>query len=293
MKLVILSRRSTLYTTRRFAKTARLMGHNVRILDPFGCVLQVDGEKHGIRYHDMQIRMPDIVLPRIGAVSAAYGLSVLRQFEARGVRVVNRSEAIARARDKLRCLQLLAQHGVPIAPTVMTRDPAQLEQAIELVGGPPVVLKLLQGTQGIGVILADSCQTAKSTLAALWHLGQNILIQQFISESKGRDVRALVVGGKVVAAMRRVAQEGEFRSNLHRGGLGETLELTARQHEVVLKAAAVIGLEVSGVDLLEGAGGPIVTEVNASPGFEGLEKTTGLDIARAIIDHAVERVEAG
>ncbi|MBI2944743.1 MAG: RimK family alpha-L-glutamate ligase [Candidatus Wallbacteria bacterium] len=292
MRLYILSRRATLYTTRRFTKTARMLGHVARVLDPLGCMLHTTRGRHTIQYHERQLRLPDAVLPRIGGPSAAYSLAVLQQFEARGVCVVNRSEAIARARDKLRSLQLLAEQHVPIAATVMTRDPSRLAESIDMVGGPPVILKLLQGTQGIGVILADSYQTAKETLEALWQLGQNILIQKFISESKGRDIRALVVGQKVVTAMRRVARAGEFRSNIHRGGVGEPLELGERQREVALKAAAVMGLEVAGVDLLEGEDGPIVTEVNSSPGFEGLEKASGLDIAREIIEHAVRLVES-
>ncbi len=291
MRLTILSRRSTLYTTRRLIRTARLLGNVVTRMDPMRCMLHISRNNHSISYNDREVRLPDAVLPRIGAMSSAYGLAVLQQFEARGVVAVNSSQAISRARDKLRSLQFLDQRSVPIARTVMTRDPSRLEESIDMVGGPPVVLKLLQGSQGIGVILADSYQTAKSTLGALWHLGQNILIQQFIEESKGQDIRALVVGNRVVAAMRRTARAGDFRSNIHRGGIGEAIELDATQEKVALKAASVMGLQLAGVDLLEAEQGSIVTEVNSSPGFEGLELTTGYDIAREIIDLATGLVE--
>lgn len=289
MRILLLSRKRTLYSTRRLTETARRMGHRAIVLDPLNCFM-VCGRKDPSIYHKNSHRRldeVDVVLPRIGASITEYGLAVVRQFSIMGIPIVNNSVPIARSRDKLRSLQLLSQHDIDVPRTVMARSPSQIGRALEAVGGPPVVLKLIQGTQGVGVMLAETLPALEAILDTLWGLGQNILIQEFIAESKGRDVRALVVGGRVVGAMRRTARVGEFRSNIHRGGAGQVISLNPEFQAVAIKACAVMGLQVAGVDLLESKDGPKVIEVNSSPGFEGLETATGKDIAREILDYAV------
>lgn len=286
MRLVVLSRHRHLYSNRRFREIGRRRGHAVRVLDPLECTLAIDGRRPRVLYEGDEVNDADCLIPRIGAALMGYGVAVVGHFEAMGVPVLNGSLPIARARDKLLALQRLAQHGLDVPRTVLARNPAGLDQSLEMVGGPPVVLKLLQGTQGVGVILAETRAAAAATLDTLWGLGQNILIQEFIVESRGRDVRALVIGGRVVAAMRRQAAAGEWRSNLHRGGSGEVVTLDPLYQQVALEATRIIGLEVAGVDLLESREGPKVMEINASPGFEGLERVTGLNIAGAIVDRA-------
>jgi ribosomal protein S6--L-glutamate ligase len=233
-------------------------------------------ELHGLR----------VALPRIGARVTSHGLAVVRQLEAQGVPVVNGADAIAQSRDKLRCLQLLAAQGVDIPRTVLARGASDVDVLLEQVGGLPAILKLIQGTQGVGVMIAHSRAEVESFLSTLWDLGQEILLQEFVHESKGRDVRALVVGDRVVAAMRRQARAGEFRSNIHRGASGAAIELEPAFAAAAVRAAQVLGLDVAGVDLLESEAGPKVMEVNSSPGFEGLERATGQDIAAAIVQHA-------
>lgn len=289
MRILLLSRKRTLYSTRRLSETARRMGHRAIVLDPLNCFI-VCGRKDPSIYHKNSHRRldeVDVVLPRIGASITEYGLAVVRQFSIMGIPIVNNSVPIARSRDKLRSLQLLSQHDLDIPRTVMARSPSQIGRALESVGGPPVVLKLIQGAQGVGVMLAETLPALEAILDTLWGLGQNILIQEFIEESQGRDIRALVVGGRVVGAMRRTARVGEFRSNIHRGGAGSVVPLSAEFQSVAVKACAVMGLQVAGVDLLESKDGPKVIEVNSSPGFEGLEEATGKDIAREILDYAV------
>ena len=292
MKLLILSRRRSLYSTRRFVETARAAGHRPMVVDPLNCFL-VCGSRPSVYHKNSHKRLDDadVVLPRIGASITEYGLAVVNHFEILGVPVVNGATAIAQSRDKLRSLQILAQHGIDIPKTVMARAPAQIERALQEIGGPPVVLKLVQGTQGIGVMLAETQSALEAILDTLWGLGQNILIQEFIPESRGRDIRALVVGGEVVASMRRIARVGEFRSNIHRGGEGRLIRLTPDQERVAIEAARVTGLLLAGVDMLESRSGPKVIEINSSPGFEGLESATKKDIARHILDFAV--VHAG
>jgi ribosomal protein S6--L-glutamate ligase len=233
----------------------------------------------------------DAVIPRIGASITYFGTAVVRQFEMTGVYCLNESQAIARSRDKLRCLQLLSRHDIGLPPTVYTRQAEHVPSCIEKVQGPPVVVKLLQGTQGIGVVLAETTVAASSVIEAFHGLEQNILIQQFISESRGSDIRALVVGRRVVAAMRRQAVAGEFRANLHRGGKAKAAQLAPEYRKAALAAARVLGLRVAGVDLLESRGGPMVLEVNSSPGLEGVQKATGADVAAAVIEH-IEREAA-
>jgi ribosomal protein S6--L-glutamate ligase len=289
VKLLILSRRRTLYSTRRFVETARRMGHRTMVVDPLNCFL-VCGKTPSIYHKNSAKRIDDVdvVLPRIGASITEYGLAVVNHFSMLGVPVVNSALAIAQSRDKLRCLQLLSQHGIDIPRTVMARTPSQIERALQVVGGPPVVVKLVQGTQGIGVMLAETQSALEAILDTLWGLGQNILIQELIPESRGRDLRALVVGRKVVASMRRIARVGEFRSNIHRGGEGRIATLDADYERVAIEAAKVTGLDVAGVDMLESRFGPKVIEINSSPGFEGLEAATGLDIADKILSYAFE-----
>jgi ribosomal protein S6--L-glutamate ligase len=289
MRILILSRRRTLYSTRRLVETARQLGHRAIVLDPLDCFI-VCGRRSPTIYHKntrRRLDQVDVVLPRIGASITEYGLAVVRQFSIMGVPIINNSVPIARSRDKLRSLQLLSQHDIDIPRTVMARSPSQVARALEAVGGPPVILKLIQGTQGVGVMLAETLPALEAILDTLWGLGQNILIQEFIAESRGRDIRALVVGGRVVGAMRRTARVGEFRSNIHRGGHGRVTTLDEEYQRVAVKACDVMGLRVAGVDLLESKEGPKVIEINSSPGFEGLEGATGQDIARDILEYAI------
>jgi len=285
----ILSRRRSLYTTRRLVESAERLGHQARVLNPLHCVLVVSPLAPEVYDRNLGSRVTDldVVLPRIGASITEHGLAVVNQFDMMGIPLVNNSQPIARSRDKLRSLQLLARAGLDIPKTVMASDPSQIHRALEIVGGPPAVLKVVKGTQGIGVILAETEQSALTVLETFWNLGMHILVQQFIEESEGRDIRAFVVGDRVVTAMRRQASIGEFRSNVHRGGTGSVVELDDTYRRVALEAARVMGLQLAGVDMLESESGPKLVEINSSPGFEGLEKATGVDIARTIIEFAV------
>jgi ribosomal protein S6--L-glutamate ligase len=285
MRLAILSRNVRLYSTSRLIEAARARGHLVEVLDPIRCVLAISRKSHRMLYQGREIEDVDVVLPRIGASITDYGLAVLGHFERHGVPICNSALAIARSRDKLRALQLLSAHDVGIPRTAMARDAREVRAAVDAVGGTPVIIKLLQGTQGVGVMIADTKQAVKSALDTLWGLGQNIILQEFIAESQGRDVRALVVGGEVVAAMRRVAGDGEFRSNLHRGGAGQGIQLADDFRDAALEATRIMGLDVAGVDILESKTGPRVIEVNSSPGLRGVERASGVDIAQRIIEH--------
>jgi ribosomal protein S6--L-glutamate ligase len=288
MRLVILSRKAALYSTRVLVEAATARGHEVRVLDTLQFDIQLSRRNPQLLYQGQPVGPVDAVIPRIGASITFFGLAVVRQFEMLGVYCLNESQAIARSRDKLRCLQLLSRHDIGLPPTVYTRQADHVPVCIERVDGPPVVVKLLQGTQGIGVVLAETTRAASSVIEAFHGLEQNILIQKFIREAKGADIRALVVGRKVVAAMKRQAVAGEFRSNIHRGGTAKKLRLPAEYRKTALAAARVLGLTVAGVDLIESAEGPMVMEVNSSPGLEGIQKTTGVDVAAAIIEH-IER----
>jgi ribosomal protein S6--L-glutamate ligase len=287
----VLSRKRSLYTTRRLLEAARSAGHDADAADPLACWL-VCGERAPHIYYKSDRRKVsevDVVLPRIGSSITDYGLAVVNQFEMMEIPVVNSSAAIRRSRDKLRTLQFLSRHDIDIPKTVIARGPGQIQAALRVVGGPPVVLKLLQGTQGIGVMLAETLEGLESILHTVWSLGHNLLIQEFVAESRGRDIRALVVGGRVVAAMKRIAPLGEFRSNIHRGGSGRLVHLSPEYERVAVESARIMELDVAGVDLLESRRGPKVIEINSSPGFEGLEKATGADIAGAIVQHTVAR----
>jgi ribosomal protein S6--L-glutamate ligase len=293
LDIAILSRKESLYSTQRLVEAARQAGHRARVLDTLRCDLLLEKSRPALFYRGESITGVDVVIPRIGASITQYGLAVVNQFDMMGVPVLNNSVPIQRSRDKLRCLQLLARFGIDMPRTVMMRERSDIDRAVEQVGGLPAIVKLLQGTQGVGVMIAHSLQELESILDTMWTLEQDILLQEFVEESKGRDVRALVVGDRVVGAMRRSARvKGEFRSNLHRGGKGEALELSPRYREEAVKAARVIGLEVAGVDMLESKSGPRIIEVNSSPGIEGIEKATGRDIAGAIIQHAADFARA-
>jgi ribosomal protein S6--L-glutamate ligase len=293
MRIAILSRKRSLYTTRRLVEAIKAYGHEPLVLDTLRCDLMLEKGNPRVFYGGQPVENIGVVIPRIGASITSYGLAVVNQFDMMGVPVLNNSVPIARARDKLRSLQLLARFGCDIPRTVMMRDRADLDQAVEAIGGLPVIVKLLQGTQGVGVMLAHSPKELQSILDTMWNLDQEILLQEFIAESRGIDVRALVVGDRVVGAMRRVARvQGEFRSNIHRGGEGEKVELSPAYVEEAVRAARVMGLEMAGVDMLEASTGPRITEVNSSPGLEGLERATGIDVAGAVIAHAVEFAKA-
>jgi ribosomal protein S6--L-glutamate ligase len=290
MRLVILSRKESLYSTRVLAEAAQKRGHHVEVLDTLQFDIRVSRRTPELFYQGRPVGPVDAVIPRIGASITHFGLAVVRQFEMMGVYCLNESQAIARSRDKLRCLQLLSRHDIGLPPTIYTRDADHVPACIERVEGPPVVVKLLQGTQGIGVVLAESTVAAGSVIEAFHGLDQNILIQKFIHEANGADIRALVVGRKVVAAMRRQAVSGEFRSNIHRGGKAKALRLAPDYRKTALAAARVLGLRVAGVDMIESKEGPMVMEVNSSPGLEGIEKATGVHVARAIIEHMEHEV---
>jgi ribosomal protein S6--L-glutamate ligase len=255
-------------------------------VDPIACALHVSRGRQRLVHRGEELGGFDAVIPRIGASITDYGLAVLACFEHMGVVAVNTSQAIAASRDKLRALVRLSEHDVGIPRTVMARDPKQVRAAVDAVGGTPVIIKLLQGTQGVGVMIADSREGVESTLDTLWGLGQNIILQEFVAESRGRDIRAIVVGGELVGAMRRTAKKGEFRSNLHRGGAGRQVVLDEVYAEAALAAAHILGLDVAGVDILESADGPAIVEINSSPGLRGIENATGVDLAARIVAHA-------
>jgi ribosomal protein S6--L-glutamate ligase len=258
MRIAVLSRKPTLYSTSRLVEAARARGHDAEVLDPIACVLIVTRDGQRVVHRDREVRGLDVVIPRIGASITDYGLAVLATFTRAGVVAVNSPRSIARSRDKLRALQRLSSENVGIPRTAMARDAAAIAHAVDAVGGTPVIIKLLQGTQGVGVMIADSAEAVESTLDTLWGLGQNIILQEYVAESRGRDIRALVVGGELVGAMRRTARSGEFRSNLHRGGAGKPITLDDDYRRAATEAARIMGLDVAGVDLLDSREGPRV-----------------------------------
>ncbi|HSP00291.1 MAG TPA: 30S ribosomal protein S6--L-glutamate ligase [Thioalkalivibrio sp.] len=284
MKIAILSRDAKLYSTRRLTQAARDAGHEVQVLDPLRCYMNITSTKPSIHYKGQELTGFDAVIPRIGASITFYGTAVLRQFEMMGVFPMCESVAITRARDKLRCLQLLSREGVGLPVTGFAHSPDDIDDLLQEVQGAPLVVKLLEGTQGVGVVLAETRKAAESVIQAFMGLRQNILVQEFVEEAGGSDLRCFVIGGKVVAAMQRHAKEGEFRSNLHRGGSAEKVKLTPQERATAVKAARVIGLNVCGVDILRSKHGPVVIEVNASPGLEGIETASGVDVAGRIVE---------
>ena len=286
MNLLVLSRNPQLYSTSRLVLAARSRGHTVTVADPLEFRIVIAKGLPAMFLNDAPIGRTDLVLPRIGASITNYGLAVVRQFDMMGVPVLNNAVAIARSRDKLRAMQLLTKKQIDVPITVCARTPESVELSLKLVGGTPAIVKLQQGTQGIGTMIAETPQAVTSLLEALWAMGQDIVLQEYISEARGADLRAIVVGGRVVAAMRRQARAGEFRSNLHRGGSSQRVDLDKRYAQAAVAAAKVMGLEVAGVDLLEGKSGPKILEINSSPGLEGIERATSVDVAGAIIAHA-------
>lgn len=291
MKIAILSRNQNLYSTRRMVEAAEERGHEIYVLDTLRCYMDIATAKPGISYRGERLEHFDAVIPRIGASITAYGLAVLRQFEMMGTFPLNESVAIGRSRDKLRSLQLLSRKGIGLPLTSFAHHVDNTRDLINLVGGAPLVVKLLEGTQGKGVVLAETVKAAESVIDAFRELGADFLVQEFIKEAGGSDVRCFVVGGKVVAAMERQAREGEFRSNLHRGGTATLTRLTAAERATAVKAAKTMGLNVAGVDLLRSANGPLVMEVNSSPGLEGIENATGKDVAGMIIGYIEENAK--
>lgn len=283
MKIAILSRDGTLWSCKRLKEAATRRGHRVEILDPLSCYMNINPASSSIHYKGRQLPHFDAVIPRIGSAITFYGTAALRQFELLGSYPLNESVAITRARDKLRSLQLLARQGIDLPKTGIAHSPDDTRDLIAMVGGAPLVVKLVEGTQGIGVVLAETLQAAESVIDAFRCLNAHILVQEYIQEAKGRDIRCLVVGDEVVGAIERQAKEGEFRSNLHRGGVATVAEITPQERAIAIKAAQTLGLDVAGVDILRASRGPLVMEVNASPGLEGIEKTTGLDIAGRMI----------
>ncbi len=285
MKLGILSRGAKLYSTRRLRDAALARGHDVRVLDTLGLAMVVEQGKPGMLYQGKPLTRYEAIVPRIGASITFFGCAVVRQFEQMGVYTLASAEAIGVARDKLRSIQVLSNHDVPFPATVFLRDPSRVSDALAAIGGPPAVLKVLEGTQGVGVILAETAESVQSIVETLQLARQNVLLQRFVSECRGRDVRAFVVGDRVVAAMRRTARCGEFRANVHRGGKAEGTALAPEVAALAVRAARILQLEVAGVDLLESDDGAKVIEVNASPGLEGIEEASGVDVATHVIAH--------
>jgi len=295
MKLAILSRNAKLYSTQRIVQAARERGHTVRVLDPLRCYMKIAPGQFQLNYKGKSLVGFDAVIPRIGASITRYGTAVLRQFEMMGAYTPNSSDAILRARDKLRCHQLLAAEGIGLPVTVFGDNPDDTQDLLDLMGEPPHIIKLNEGSQGAGVILAEQLSASRSVIEALRGLYANFLVQEFIPEAKGADIRCFVVGDRVVASMKRQAAAGEFRSNLHRGGAATVVELSVEERDTALKSAKALGLAVAGVDLLRSRHGPMVLEVNSSPGLEGIESVTGIDIAGAMIEllQTRTRVAAG
>jgi ribosomal protein S6--L-glutamate ligase len=287
MKLAILSRNSKLYSTRRLVEAARERHHSVRVLDPLRCYLRISSDGFEMHHKGRPIAGYSAVIPRIGASITRYGTAVLRQFELMGSYTPNSSDAIARARDKLRSHQLLAAQGIGLPVTVFGDNPDDTVDLLSMLGPPPHVIKLNEGTQGAGVMLTEKPSASRSVIEALRGLYANFLVQEFIAEAKGADLRCFVVGGEVVAAMRRQAPKGDFRSNLHRGGSAKAVRVSDAEQATAVRAASVLGLGVAGVDLIRSSRGPLVLEVNSSPGLEGIEEATGIDIAGRIVDHVV------
>ena len=284
MKLTILSRAPGCYSTRRLVEAAKNRGHKVLVQDPLRFAIDMDEGEPGLFYRGKSISEPDAILPRIGTSITRYGTTVVRQFEQMDVYTPNTSSGISNSRDKLRSLQILSRHDIGIPRTAYVADKNDVADAIERVGGTPVIIKLIEGTQGVGVILADKPEIAKAIIETLHSANQNVLIQKFVAESKGKDVRAFVINDRVVGAIRRTAQGQEFRSNVHRGGVATAIDLDPAYAKAAVRAAQIMGLKVCGVDMLEGANGPQIMEINSSPGLEGIEGATGLDIAGEVID---------
>lgn len=293
MKIALLSRNPKLYSTRRLVEAAKQRGHEVHTLDVLHCYMNIASGKPQIHYKGKALEGFDAAIPRIGASVTFYGTAVLRQFEMTGVYPLNESVAISRSRDKLRASQLFARKGIGLPITGFANKPDDIEDLIKMVGGAPLVIKLLSGTQGIGVVLAETKKAAESVIESFLGLKASVLVQEFIAEAGGSDIRCFVVGEKVIAAMQRKGKEGEFRSNIHRGGTANLVKITKEERVTALKAANTMGLNVCGVDILRSDRGPLVMEVNSSPGLEGIEKATGKDIAGSIIEYIEKNAKPG
>lgn len=293
MKIGILSRNAKLYSTRRLKEAAEARGHEIKIIDVLRAYMNIASHNPTIHYKGEPLVGFDAVIPRIGASVTFYGASVLRQFEMMGVYPLNESVAITRSRDKLRSLQLLSRKGIGLPLTGFANKPDDIKDMIKMVGGAPLVVKLLEGTQGIGVVLAETQKAAESVIEGFMGVKANILVQEYIKEAGGADIRCLVVGGKVVAAMKRQAATGEFRSNLHRGGSASLIRITPEERSTAVRAAKIMGLNLAGVDLLRSNHGPVVMEVNSSPGLEGIENATGKDIATMVIEYLEKNAKPG
>ncbi len=292
MKIAILSRNSGLYSTRRLKEAARDRGHEVSVVDYLRCYMEITARRPKVLFKGEEVR-PDVIIPRIGASYTFYGTAVVRQFEMADVYTLNSSQSISRSRDKLRSLQLLSRAGVGLPTTSFAHSTQDISGILDVVGGAPVVVKLLEGTQGLGVVLAETKKAAESVIGAFRQLDVNILVQDFVKEAGGADIRAFVVGGKVVAAMKRQGGPGEFRSNLHRGGSSMPIKLTPKERATAVRAAKTMELSVAGVDMLQSSEGPMVLEVNSSPGLEGIEAASGVDIADAIIEYVEDNAGMG
>ncbi len=293
MKIVILSRNPNLYSTSRMVEAIETAGHEALVIDPLRCYMTIATQRPSIHYKGEEITGVDAIIPRIGASITFYGTAVARQFEMMGVYSINESVAISRSRDKLRSMQLLARKGIGLPVTGFAHSTRYTKDLIDLAGGAPLVIKLLEGTQGIGVVLAETNKAAESVIEAFRGLKENILVQEFIKEAGGADIRCFVIGDKVVAAMKRQGKEGEFRSNLHRGGSASIVKLTPEERSTAVRAAKIMGLNVAGVDLLRSNHGPVVMEVNSSPGLEGIEKATGKDVAGLIVQFIEKQAKPG
>ncbi|MFW7379913.1 MAG: 30S ribosomal protein S6--L-glutamate ligase [Oligoflexus sp.] len=285
MKIVILSRNPKLYSTKRLMESAKERGHDVSVINYLRCYINIASHQPKVIYGGEELEGIDAVIPRIGASYTFYGSAVVRQFEMMNIYTLNRSQSIARSRDKLRCLQILAKYGVGLPVTGCAHSTKDVEGLIKIAGGAPLVVKLLEGTQGIGVVLAETQKAAESVIEAFRGLDANILVQEFIREANSSDIRCIVVGERVIASMMRRGAEGEFRSNIHRGGSGHRVKITPEERSAAVRAAKAMGLEFAGVDMLRSNHGPVVMEVNSSPGLEGIEKTTGVDVAGKVIEH--------
>ena len=291
MKIAMLSRNPNLYSHKRLKEAAEARGHEFDIINTTRCYMNIASRRPEIYYNGEMLPYYDAVIPRIGASVTFYGMAVVRQVEMMGVYCLNKSIAIGRSRDKLRSMQLMAREGIGLPVTTFAYDPKQTEEVVQLAGGAPLVIKLLEGTQGVGVVLADSDRSAKSVIEAFRGAKINIMAQEFIKEAKGTDIRAFVIGGRVVAAMMRSGAEGEFRSNLHRGGSAVVAKISPEERSTAVRAAKTMGLSVCGVDMLRSNHGPVVMEVNSSPGIEGIEKATGKDIASMIVEYVEKNAD--
>ena len=293
MKLALMCRNADLYSHKRIVEAAQERGHDIDVVDHLRCYINITSHRPTVRYRGEELPYFDAVIPRIGASVTFYGTAVLRQFEMMGVYPVNESVAISRSRDKLRSLQLLARKGIGLPVTVFAHRTSQAEEILDMIGGAPVIIKLLEGTQGIGVVLGETQKAAESIIQAFGGVNTNILVQEFIKEAGGEDIRCIVLGEKVVATMKRKGKEGDFRSNIHRGGTAEKVKITPQERATAVGAAKAMGLNFCGVDMLRSNHGPVVMEVNSSPGLEGMEKATGIDVASQLIEFIEKTAKPG